>query len=124
MLVLPLPIHLDVVVLVPAGDPARAVVLAKSERPQQIPGAFRPVAIDLDARVEDIVLREADQLLKALEQLANRVVTLGLAEIAALPDAVLDEDFRDSVRIVIVVADIAIERLQLLDRLDIFELAL
>ena len=121
MLILPLAVELDVVVLIAAGDPAGVVLLAESERPDQVPGAMRAVAVNLDLRIEDVMLREADELLKAREELPDGVVTLGLAEIAALPDTVARRRFADSIGIVIVIANIAVERLELLDRLDILE---
>jgi hypothetical protein len=82
---------------------------------------MRLIALYPDARIEDVVLREADALGEALEQLADLFVALGRADAGTFPDTVLRKDTDDAVLIVIVVADIAILGLELLDRLDIFE---
>src|SRR5712664_1220945 len=76
MLVLPFAIHLHIVILIAAGYPPCIILLAKGERPEQVPSALRAVTIDLDDRIHQVVLREADQLLKAFEQFSNRCVSL------------------------------------------------
>src|SRR6266851_440547 len=122
MLELPLPVDLDVVVLVARRQPYRPVTLAERERPHEIPAALRLVAIDLDNRVHHVMLREADPLLETLEQLANRRKPLMLPDGAdALPDSVLGKQRRNLRGVVIIVADGAITRLEFLDRLDILD---
>ena len=49
------------------------------------------VAIDLDYRVDSIMLAVANQCMEALEQFANRRVALSLTEVAAFPNPVLGE---------------------------------
>src|SRR5260370_1924347 len=122
MLDLPLPVDLDVVVLVARRQPYRPVTLAERERPHEIPAALRLVPIDLDNRVHHVMLREADPLLETLEQLANRRMPLMLPDGAdALPDSVLGKHRRNLRGVLIIVADGAITRLELLDHLDILE---
>jgi hypothetical protein len=61
------------------------------------------------------VLREADQLLEGLEQLANRGVPLRFAEVSSFLDPVVDEQSSNRVWIVVVIADCAVTRLQFFD---------
>jgi hypothetical protein len=67
------------------------------------------------------VLRELEHFAEAGEQRADRRVPLRLAEVGALPDPVLREQRGDRVRVVVVVADVAVADLELLDRLDVLE---
>src|SRR5919109_2467491 len=120
MLVLPFAVHLDIVILVTHGSPPRLVVLANGKETKTIPGAFRAVPLDLDDRIHHHVVREAEVLLGPLEQLPNRLMALRCAE-AALPNAVLDEQCRDFVRIMILVSDRAIAGFQLFDSLNVLK---
>ena len=104
MLEFPFAVHFHVIVLVACRDPARLVVFAKSKWAQEVPSSFGAAAVDFDSRVEDVMLRECDQLFEALEQFADRGRSLSLAEASALPYTVVDEDLADPVGIVIVVA--------------------
>src|SRR5207249_516273 len=79
------------------------------------------VAIDLDDRVHDIVLREFDQLLELLKQFTDFRVPLGDPEIRAFPDTVFGKYRGDSFGIVIVITDFAVPGLELLYGLDVFD---
>src|SRR5271156_3500871 len=118
---LPLAVELDVVVFVASAEPHCSVPAAHRERPEKVPDAGGAVAADLDDRIHHVVLREADALLEALEQFANRVMPLMPPDARAFPDAVGGEQPGDFRWIVIVVADRAVAGLELLDRLDVFE---
>src|SRR5690606_23653157 len=106
VLVHPLAVDAHIVVVVAQHQPLVLIVLAEGERPEEVPAAGGAVAVHLDLRVHHIVLGEADQLLKAAEQLADGVVALGLAEARALPDAVRCEHRGDALGVVVVVADL------------------
>ena len=84
MLVLPFPVHLDVVVLVARGQPLCLIVLAKRKGTKKVPDPLGTIALDLDDRIHDHVLREADVLLEGLEQLADSLMALGLTEATTL----------------------------------------
>jgi len=81
----------------------------------------RLVAVHRDARVEDIVLGEADPLGEAFEQLANFRVTLRAPYTLPFPNAILGENSHNPVLVVIVIANIAVFGFELLDRLDVLE---
>ena len=70
MLELPVPSNLDVIVLVTRRQPELLIVFTESEWAHEVPDALRLVARHFDARIEDIVLGEADALGKTLEQFA------------------------------------------------------
>jgi len=101
----PLAGDLYVVFLVAGGQPSLAVAFAEREGAEEVPVAPGSIAVDLDYRVEDVVLRERDAITEAFEQLANRSVTFMGADSIAFPDAVVGENLYDFVRVVIVVAD-------------------
>ena len=86
------------------------------------PSARRRVALHRDAGIEDVVLREADLLCEALEQAPQLGVSAGGRDALAVPDGVFGEDLDDPVRVVCVVADVAVLGLPLLDRLDVLQL--
>ncbi len=67
MLIQPHSVHFDVVVIVAGRDPAGAVICAKGEWSEKIPNPCGAIAIDLDAGVKHVVLRETDLLRKTLE---------------------------------------------------------
>src|SRR5262249_7632432 len=113
--------HPDIVLFVAGREPPRAIPLAEGERPQEIPDAGRAIAVDLDSRIHHIVLREADSIAKAFEQLPDRGMALMRADAIAFPDAVVREQLGDLIRVVIIVAHGAIARLELLDSFGVFE---
>src|SRR5262249_22751609 len=117
----PLTLHLHIVVFVTGCEPPRAIPLAQREWPQEIPDAPGAIAVDLDSRIHHIVLREADSIAKAFKQLTDRGVARMRPDAIAFPDAIIREQLGDLIRVVIVVAHGAIARLELLDRLDVFE---
>src|SRR5262249_1352688 len=97
------------------------MALTKREWSYEIPFASRPCALNLNDRVHDVVLRELDQLLKLLKQLANFRVPSGGPEDRAFPDSVFGEHGGDSFRVVVVVTDFAVSGLELLYGLDVFQ---
>src|SRR5580693_2399948 len=119
MLELPFTVNLHVIVFIARRQPQRAIALAKREWPHEIPVALRPIPLHLNNGVHDVMLRETDPLLEALEQRPDGGVSLMTSDVGALPDAILDEQRRNLVGIVIVVADGAVTRLQLLDRFGV-----
>ena len=81
----------------------------------------RPVAVNFNDRVHDVMLREFDHLLESLKKLSNFCVSPPDAELLALPYAVFGEYRRDPLGIVIVVTDFAVSRLKLFDCFDVLE---
>src|SRR5258708_16826209 len=118
---LPLAVELDAIVFVASAEPHRTISAAHRERADEIPDAGCAIAIDFDDRIHHVMLREADPFLEALEQFADRVVSLMPSDAGALPDTVGREQRGDLRRIVILVTDRAVAGLEFLDRLDIFE---
>jgi hypothetical protein len=52
------------------------------EKVQQIPTRMGAIAADHNLGIEDVVLRETDELLEAGKEFTNRLMALRLAEIA------------------------------------------
>src|SRR5690242_19701021 len=99
MLEFPFTVDFYVVVFIAGRQPIGAVTLAKGEGPKEVPTCLGSVAINFNDRVHHIVLRESDPIAKALEQLANRRMSLVSSYVGALPDAVFGKQRRDHVRI-------------------------
>jgi hypothetical protein len=97
------------------------MTLTKLERAHEVPFAGRPVAMDFNDWVHDIVLREFDQLLEPLKKFANFRVPSASPKLGAFPDTVLGEYRSDSFWIVVVVTDFTVSGLKLLYRLDVFQ---
>src|SRR5690348_2425883 len=104
MLKFPFAVDLYVIIFVPRSQPMGAVALAKREWPEEIPTSLRSLSAYLDDRIHHVVLRKADTIAKAFEQLAYRRLSAMRPLVGALPDAVFDEQRRDHIRIVIIVA--------------------
>src|SRR5262249_28091330 len=121
MLELPFAVDLYVIVFIAGCQPIGAVTLAKSERSHEIPARLCPIAVNFNDRVHHIVLREADTIAKALEQVANRRMALMGSDAGALPDPIFGKERRDHVGIMIIVADCTVTGFEFFDRLDIFE---
>src|SRR5271170_8206907 len=85
---LPLAVEFDVVIFVARAQPHRAIPAAHRERPDEIPDAGGAIAVHIDDRIHDVVLREADPFLESLEQLADRLMPLMPPDAGAFPDSV------------------------------------
>ena len=121
MLEFPLTVHLDIVVFVAGREPSGAIPFAEGEWSKEIPDASGVIAVDFDSWIHHIVLREADTIAKAFEQLADRGMAPMRADAIAFPHAIIREQFGDLIRVVIVVTHGAVARLELLDRFDVFQ---
>src|SRR5579872_4935973 len=95
MLELPLAVDFHVVLFVARRQPYRIVALAHREGSEEIPLSLGAIAAHLDDWIHHVVLREADAIAKALEQLANRRVPLVRADVGPFPDAVLGKQGDD-----------------------------
>src|SRR6266704_5923041 len=121
MLELPFAVHFDIIVFVAHGGPLRLIILTKRKGAQKVPGGLCAVSINVDDRIHHHVLGEANELLEGLKQLANSGMALCFPEVSPFPYAVFDEQRRDAVWIMIIVADLAVTRFQLLDGLKVLD---
>ena len=121
MFELPFAVYFDIIVLVAHGSPFGLILFPKGKRPQKIPGHLGLISIDVHNRIHNHVLRKANKLLEALEQLADGGMALRFPKVAAFPNAVFDEQGGDGVRIVVIITDRAIARFQFLDRFPVLD---
>src|SRR5262245_38052379 len=121
MLEFPPAVDFDIVIFVPSGEPELAIAFAEGERPQEIPAPVRLSAVHGNARIEDIVLGEADPLGEALEQLPQFRMSLRAPYAFSFPNTILGENRHNPVLVVIVIANITVFGFELLDCLDVLQ---
>src|SRR5262245_28751570 len=77
--------------------------------------------MNLNDGIHDVMDRKGKYRGRALEEFDNGIVALRFAKVAAVPDAIFDEQRGDALGIVVVVAKGTVTRLELFDILDVFQ---
>src|SRR5262249_5487993 len=105
----------DVLVVVRRCPPYCLVAIGVGARLQEVPGASRGVASNLNNGTENIVDGKRDALTRTAEELPNGLAPLTTTEYAAIPDSIRREQRRQGIGIIVGIAIGRVAGFQLFD---------
>src|SRR6266436_5157313 len=115
----PLPTRPDVVIVVDSRQPHRPSVDRTGLK--QLPLAGGLVSLHVDDGVHDVMNRKLEGLRGAFEKRPDGFASFEFANTSALPYRIFRVEGRDSVRVIVGIAVVAVLMLQLFDRFDVLD---